>query len=383
MRIGINEVIIYDRSSGARGRELAILPELLSEITTHDYTGIVYVSRDLSEEIIHQLTGHSKYPNLVRTPIPSIPTYQRILLGLPYWRDRVSKDRLDIFHTAYYPLPALKIPTVLTIHDLRFVHFPETYQRWRRIFLRTMVGPSLHRATRIIAVSQDTKNDAVKHFNISEKKIDVVHNSIDPRFQTITDDSVLRHVRDKYSLPKRFILYVGHLEPRKNLERLLLAFLQLRKEQKIPHKLVVLGKPEFLFETLLNSVAEKHLNDQVLFTGYAEDEDMPAIYSLADLLAFPSLHEGFGVPVIEAMACGTPVVTSDSSALPEVAGNAAVLVDPYSVGAIAAGIQKVLRDPVLYADLVRMGLERVKEFSAQASATAILETYQKALGGSR
>jgi glycosyltransferase involved in cell wall biosynthesis len=379
MKIGINEVLIYDRASGTQQRELNSLPELLRQMKACSYTGTVYVARDLSDEIASRLTGQSKYPNVVRTPIPAIPTYKRVLRGLFYWRNQVIKDRLDLFHTSYYPVPKLPIPTVLTVNDLRFIHLPDTYRRCRRAFLQLMVRPSLHRATRIIAISQNTKNDIINYFNVVEDKIDVIHIPVGQQYKKVTDLTALEGIRRRYFLPERFILYVGHLEPRKNLYRLLLAFDQMYRTQGIVQKLVILGKPEFGFESLLAMVNERGLKTQVCFTGYVDEQDMPAIYTLADLLIFPSLHEGFGMPIIEAMACETPVVTSNLSAMPEVAGNAAILVDPYSVEDIVLGMLSLLKNEELCRDLIAEGLKRVKRFNSQETATAILRTYQRAL----
>ncbi|MDY7079456.1 MAG: glycosyltransferase family 1 protein [Chloroflexota bacterium] len=379
MRIGINEVLIYNRSSGARQREINVLPQVLRQIEASGGESVVYVARDLEDGLVHQLTGNAHNVTVVRTPLPSIPTYQRILKGIPYWRRRVVRDRLDIFHTTYYPIPQLPVPIVLIVNDVRFVHLPDTYPRLRCLFLRLVVPSSLRRATRIISISQDTKEDLIRFFGVTGDKIDVVHIVADPRFRPVADMSGLAQVRRRYGLPERLILYVGHLEPRKNLDRLVQAFVQLRDQDVINHHLVILGKPSFGFESMLDQVKRSDLTFQVVFTGYVEDEDMPAVYTLADVLAFPSLHEGFGIPVLEAMACGVPVITSNVSALPEIAGDAAILVDPYDVESIAGGIALVLSDENVRRQLIEKGLERVKRFSAEKSAAAIVETYKKTL----
>lgn len=380
MRIGINEVLVYDRSTGTRQRELNTLPSLLTRLETVDSQAFVYVASPISAELLHRLTGSASSSTIVRTPLPAVPTYERVLKGIPYWRKRVLQDQLDLFHTSYYPIPRVPIPTVLTVNDLRFVHLPETYRLWRRFFLRLAVAPSLKRATRIIAISENTKSVIINHFGISAEKIDVVHIPASSQFRPVTEEKFLSQVRRKYSLPERFLLYVGHLEPRKNLARLIQAYFRLRTSREIKHKFVVLGQSSHGFKALMEKVTKSSFTGDVIFTGYVVEEDLPAIYSLADLLAFPSLYEGFGLPLTEAMACGTPVVTSNVSALPEVAGDAAILVNPYSVQAIADGIVKVLDDEELRLELVERGLQRVKAFSATKAADAIYQTYRKTLG---
>jgi len=379
MRIGINEVLIYRRSTGTRQREINMLPALIRQIRRRRDESVVYVARDLEADALATLIGGAEATPVVRTPLPAIPTYQRLIKGLGYWPRQVLRDRLDIFHTAYYPVPKLPIPVVLTVNDVRFVHLPETYGLARRLFLALAVPLSLRRAARIIAISRDTRNDLVQRFGVHESKIDVVHIAADARFRPVTDEDRLRGVRQRHHLPQRFILCVGHLEPRKNLLRLVQAFARLRSTGNIPHHLVILGKPAFGFAPVLDEVAKAGIREQVVFTGYVEDDDMPAVYTLAELLAFPSLHEGFGVPVLEAMACGTPVLTSTVSALPELAGDAAVLVNPLCVEDIARGIARLLNDASLRRSLKERGFKRVDQFRPDRLAEQTVNTYDRVL----
>lgn len=377
MRIGINEVLIYNRASGARQRELTLLPEVLRQIEHIGAESVVYVSRDLSNDLIVQLIGDSNKTKIVKTPIPSMPTYQRIFKGFSYWNNQVIDDRLDAFHTAYYPVPFVRVPTVLTVHDLRFLHMPETYQRARYWFLRASVPYSLSVAKRIVTVSENTKDDLINYLGVPSKKIDVSYNPVSANFARIkTDrDTNLAETKNKLKLPDKFILYVGTFEPRKNLGRLLEAFILVRR--RFNYKLVILGKREWDSDILFDIVKQNHLKNDVVFTGYVEEEDIRSVYSLASVLAFPSLHEGFGIPVIEAMACGVPVLTSNVSALPEVAGDAAILVDPYSIDSIANGLIAILSDEKLRYSLIYKGFERIKVFNKKESAKAIVESYQK------
>jgi len=377
MRIGINEVLIYDRSSGARQRELSILPRVLQHLAGQGHEAVVYVSDSIDDRLLSRLIGDNAC-EIVRTPLPSIPTWKRIMNGINYWEKQVSNDRVTLFHTPYCPIPALPIPTILTIHDLRFKLFPSSYQFMRRFFLQLSVPVSIRRASRIITVSQDTKNDIVKYFNKQANSVDVIHNVADHTFNLVVDKTQLRRVRQTYLLPQHYILFVGHLEPRKNIKRLIEAYITLLSNKSFHHHLVILGKPSFGYEDLLKAVCEKGLYDRVVFTDYVQEEDMNAIYTLADLFVLPSLHEGFGVPILEAMACEVPVITSNVSAMPEAAGGAALLVDPYDSQNIADSIFRVLNDNDLSEELVRKGKERISELTSAKAAREVFNSYQEA-----
>jgi len=377
MRIGINEVIIRERSDGNRQRDLNTLPTLLTKLCSRGDEALIYVSQNLSDNMTKRLVGNPDRVSVIKTPLSATSAFKRTIIGEYYWSRQVGREKLDLFHTSYYPVPRLKVPIVLTVNDVRFLHLPETYTRSRLMFLRQFVPYSLRRATRIITISGNTKDDLVRYFGISEGKVDVVYIPVDHGFGQVRDLKKLESVREKYGLPERYILYVGHLEPRKNLRRLIQAFSQLQIH--VSYHLVILGKASFGFEEIFRQANQSDCASKVVFTGYVEDSDMAAVYTLADLLVFPSLHEGFGIPVLEAMACGTPVVTSNVSALPEIAGDAAVLVDPYDVSAIAMGISNVLSNSQVYQELVEKGLHRVTHFDTEQSASAILDSYEKAV----
>jgi glycosyltransferase involved in cell wall biosynthesis len=379
-RIGINEVIIGERSSGTRQRELNMMPALMREVQTRGWDSLVYVANGLSCDSVNSLVGQEFTGHVVRTPLPAIPTYKRLLKGIPYWRKQSQLDELCIFHTSYYPIPIVNAPTVLTVNDLRFIHMPETYSRGRLHFLQMAVPWSLKRAQRIIAISNDTKNDLIERFSVDPAKIDVIHIAANPDFRQVEEQGMLQAARQRYRLPQKYILAVGHLEPRKNLIRLIQAFAALRAAKAVEHDLVILGKPTLDFKSTLETAKASAFAEHIIFTGYVEDNDMPAIYTLADALAFPSLHEGFGVPVLEAMACGVPVVTSNSSALPEVAGDSAIFVDPHSVDSIAKGLLTVLKDSGLRKRLIEKGFKRLMAFTPEAAAKKTCETYAHVIG---
>ncbi len=376
-RVGINEVLIYPEMSGAVNRELTLLPELSKLLLEGGIEPVVYFSREANDDLIDRLTGGLDGVKRVKTPIPALPTYKRVLIGHRYWPARVRRDGLDLFQTSYHPAPRLNIPTVLTVHDVRLVRMPETYHWARRIFLRAVVPRSLKRAARIITGSIDTKNDLKSFFGVPDEKIEICHIPLPARFERVRDDDLLRSVRAKYGLPGRYILNVGKIEPRKNIERLIRAYAAVR--ERFGTKLVIAGKADDAFGRLFETLGRLGGREEVVFTGYVENEDLPALYSMAEVFVYPSIHEGFGIPLLEAMACEVPIVTSNVSALPEIAGDAALLVDPFDVGSIAGAIERLLGDPVLRGELTARGRERVSRFTPRGAAERMVEVYKNLL----
>jgi len=306
--------------------------------------------------------------------------FHRILLENTYLPYIIQQNRLDVFHSPIFTLPFyMPVPCVVTIHDLVIDKFPETIDFKRRLYLWAAIRHSIAKADRIIAVSECTKRDIVKRFNVSETKIDVIHEAAAPGFcQYKTSDSTLRICR-QYRIDKPYILYVGTIEPRKNLTALIRAYARLKTSAAIKHELVIVGKKSWYYGKLFREISRESIQDDVIFTGYLPRLYLPHFYNAADLFILPSLYEGFGLPILEAMACGTPVIASNVSALPEVAGDAAILIDPYDVEAIAEAMYRVLTDGDLRAELVKRGLERVKQFSWERCARETLRVYEKAL----
>jgi len=288
----------------------------------------------------------------------------------------LRKEKAQLYHATGYILPwFLKTPNVLTVHDLIALDYPQYCKNENALYFRLCLPRSIKRADRIIAVSYTVKEDILRRFKIDPEKIDVVYHGVDASFKKIVAGQILERVRNKYHIPQQYILFVGNLEPKKNLVRLIDAFLLLKKKNAIPHKLLIVGQDGWKSEAIHKRLERSGDTSDIVFTGYVDNEDLPAIYSMAALFAFPSLYEGFGLPVLEAMACGTPVLISDRGALPEIAGNIFPQVDPTSVPDIAAGMLKCLTDEVLRARNIRYGLERVKTFTWENTAWQTLEVY--------
>lgn len=267
-------------------------------------------------------------------------------------------------------------PAVVTIHDLTLWLFPQYHYSRRILAMRPFISLAARRATAIIAVSQATKADITRILGVEECKVHVIHEAPSPHFRRLSSDAVLQAARQSYDLPGRFLLYVGTIEPRKNLVRLLEAFARLQKVESRRYTLVFAGGRGWKDEAVFAAVERLELGPFVRFLGYIPAQDLVALYNLADALAFPSLYEGFGLPIVEAMACGTPVVTSPNGSLREVAGDAAEFVDPTAVDSITDGLRRVLSDPSRRAELRSLGLERAAAFTWERAAQKTLNLYK-------
>lgn len=270
-------------------------------------------------------------------------------------------------------------PSVVTIHDTTLWLFPEYHPRRRLLTMRPFIPLGAARARAIIAVSAATKRDVVRTLKVPESKVHVVYEAPAPHFRPLARGDVLETVRRRYALPSPFVLYVGTIEPRKNLSRLLQAFELVRRDGFGSHALVLVGSRGWHDAGILVAAERGGLNGAVRVLGRVPVDDLVALYNLADVVAFPSLYEGFGLPVVEAMACGTPVVASPNGSLAEVVGEAAELVDPYQVESIAAGLRNVLGDAGRRSALRSAGLAQAARFSWETAAAQTREIYASVL----
>ncbi len=288
----------------------------------------------------------------------------------------VRKAGLDLIHgTAFVGPQVTTCPFVITVHDLSFLSYPQSFPVLNRVYLRAFTRLSVRRARRIIAVSESTKSDLIRYYGISPAKVDVVYNGVNPNFRPVPAAKVA-DFRLQRDLPDRFILFVGTLEPRKNVTRLIDAYARLSGSRP---PLMLLGGKGWLYDEIFARVEMLDLQNEVNFVGYVPAEELPLWYNAATLFVYPSLYEGFGLPPLEAMACGTPVVTSEASSLPEVVGQAGLLADPTSSEALAAAMERVLADSDLQEEMGKAGLVQAKEFSWQKTAACTVDSYQRAL----
>jgi len=315
------------------------------------------------------------------TPIPPrwlARVWHRARMPIPA---EVFTGRIDLFHATDFVLPPT-LPatrTLLTVHDLSFVRVPQAASPSLQAYLNRAVPRSVSMADHILADSQATKDDLLALYGADANKITVLYSGVDSRFQKITDVTVLRQARAKYGLIGiSYLLSVGTVQPRKNYSRVVRALAGLRQRGYDLHYAIAGGKG-WLEAEMHQAIAETGLGDAVHLLGFVDDDDLPVLYSAARALVIPSLYEGFGLPILEAMACGTPVITSSLSSMPEVAGAAGVLVDPLDISAIEAAVMRIESDSHYRAFLIDAGYQQARQFTWEKSARQLKSIYERLL----
>jgi len=317
-------------------------------------------------------------PNVRRRTVPLRDhqlalIWQRLRLPIPA---ECLTGPVELFHSPDFVLPPLaKAASVVTIHDLSFMRLPQCSPQALLDYLLRSVPRSARRANAILADSESTRRDVIDLLGVDANKVHVVYAGVDARF-TPQPSAAVHDVCARYGITGSYVLAVGTLQPRKNYPRLLEAFAALRQRLACTHQLVIVGGRGWLYEEIDAAITCLSLADNVLMLGFVPDTDLPALYSGAELLAFPSLYEGFGLPALEAMACGTPVVASTAPSLPEVCGNAALLVCPTDTMALADAMEQVLTDEALATRLAERGRERARQFRWEDAAADLLKVYQ-------
>jgi len=291
----------------------------------------------------------------------------------------LARERVKLVHEPHYVLPpAIRCRSVVTIHDCIHLMFPQYLpSSLAYAYAKASMWSATRQADRVLTVSETSKRDILRFFDIPAAKVAVIYNAIDERFLAGADTTRMDLTRQRYQLDHPFVLYVGNIKPHKNVERLVDAFAIARRGGPDNLKLIIIGDELSKYPALRQTVHRHQLDKHVRFLGFQPQETLAAFYRLARAFVFPSLYEGFGLPPLEAMACGTPVVTSNVSSLPEVAGDAALLVDPYDAEAIADGIVRAVTDETLRTDLIARGLARAHEFSWQHSVSKIHGIYME------
>ncbi len=369
MRIGIDARKLHDFGIGTYIRNL------LRQLARLDrQTEFVLICRPEDRSALASL-GENFRPVPERAGSYSITEQVRIPLVL-------RREGVTLFHAPHYVLPPLvSCRSVVTIHDCIHLMFPQYLRnRVALAYARMSIALAARRATRVLTVSDTSKRDILRFVDVPPDKIDVIYNAYDERFAHEPGEEDVVRIRERYQLQDAFVLYAGNVKPHKNLGRLIEAF-DLVRARGLDHlKLVLIGDEISKYAALRRAVHQHQLHKHVRFLGYLPQETLAVMYRLAGVFVFPSLYEGFGLPPLEAMASGTPVVTSNVSSLPEVAGDAALLVDPYDPDAIADGIYRVLTDEALRRGLRQKGLARARQFSWEASVGRVREIYSQVNG---
>jgi glycosyltransferase involved in cell wall biosynthesis len=320
----------------------------------------------------------------------AVPLSNRVLailwhrLGFPLPVE-IFTGGVDIFHSPDFVLPPVRgAKTIVTVHDLSFMRTPQCAPSSLRAYLNKVVPRSVGRADMILADSQNTRRDIIALLDIAPQKTEVVPAGVEFRFRPIDQAAELERVQRRYKLERPFILSVGTLEPRKNFVGLVEAYSLLigarnreRNNERSLLKLVIAGGKGWLYEEIFATVERLNLSERVIFPGFVADEDLPALYNLAELFAFPSFYEGFGLPALEAMACGTPVVTSNSSSLPEVVGQAGIMVEAQDTEGLAQAMERVLHDEDLRRSMSEKGLRQAKQFTWEKAVKKLLKAYER------
>jgi glycosyltransferase involved in cell wall biosynthesis len=305
--------------------------------------------------------------------------WQRLRVPVPV---ELFIGRADVVHGTDFILPPVAAARrVVTIHDLAYLTHPQCALPSLVAYLTAVVPRAVRAADRIIAVSQRTADDLVERLAVPRDKIRVIHLGISPAFSADRDEGAVKRLRQDLGLRDPFVLAVGTIEPRKDYETLIKAFAAARHEPDGPKMLVIAGRPGWLYEGVYAAVERLRLGDAVRFLDYVPDADLSALYHAASAVAMPSIYEGFGIPLVEAMACGTPLVCSTGGSLPEIAGDAALLVPPGDVDALAQAVARIVRDDDLRATLRARGLERARHFTWERAAAEHVEVYREATRG--
>lgn len=313
--------------------------------------------------------------NVRAVVLPASPRWTWTPFAFP--RD-LRRRRVEIAHVQYIVPPIAPCPVVTTIHDVSFRRHPEFFPLKHRLLLNWLIPQAVESSAAILTGSEATRKDLVELYDLPPERVTVTPYAVDDSFQPQDRRAAERAVRDRFGLTGPYVLSICHMHPRKNLPRLVRAWARIALS--VPHQLVLVGKQGWGNEELNAAISAAGPDREPVFTGYVADADLPVLYAAADLFVYPSLYEGFGLPPLEAMACGTPVLTSNVSSLPEVVGNAALLVDPTDERAIADGLAALLLDPNRCARLSEAGLRRARLFSWKRCARETLAAYRQVLG---
>lgn len=351
--------------------------ELLSALVISDHANKYTALFNSSRGDLNPASPLDRLPTQ-RVPLDAKPWRMSVLLmqifnaGMDRWL-----PRCNIFHATDHLLPRLKsAQTVFTLHDVIFKFFPEYHLPLNRWFLTNAMPYFLRRADAIIAVSECTKRDAIRFYDIAPEKITVIYEGVNPSLRRVDDPNRLAEIRACYAKNQPYLLFVSTIEPRKNISALVDA-LKILRARGLAQRLLIVGRKGWLYQPTFDHVSQTGMSDVVDFLDFIPDTDLSALLSACDAFVFPSLYEGFGLPPLEAMACGAPVICSNTSSLPEVVGDAALLVNPRDVGEIANAIERVITDSALRDELRAKGITQAAKFSWERAARETLAVYQR------
>lgn len=323
---------------------------------------------------------HPFYKNFIpdkKVIIKKLPA-DHPLIRIPFYlSQKTYADALDILHVQYISPPFFKGKLVVTIHDLCFLHFPECFPKFEALRSKILIKNTAKKAKKIITGSLFSKTDIKQKYQVDPEKIKVIPSGVSSLFNNHNDKEGALKILQKYNISNPYILSVGRLNPRKNLLSLIKAFASLKKSKTLPHELVIVGKKDYKTEELKRYTKEKKLENSVFFTGLVPDEDLPYLYGGAEVFVYPSLFEGVGLPVLEAMKSGIPVITSNTSSLKEIVGGAGLTINPLQQKELSEALSRLLHDSDLREVYIKKGLARVEEYSWEKTARGTLAVYEE------
>jgi glycosyltransferase involved in cell wall biosynthesis len=344
------------------------LIEALAEIDTANHYTLFVTKREAYERFANRWTNFDLRMTLPHAPLVRIPLTLTVEL---------RRRPVDILHVQYTAPPFAPCSVVNTIHDLSFEHLPETFKRrsWRQ--MRLTVRRSVRAAAHVITDCNYSREDILRTYGLSPERVTATPLAASSRFKPVEDAAEISRVREKYGIVGDYILTVGSIQPRKNIPRLISAYAALCREriESVP-KLVIVGKRAWLYEETLNAAESSAVRNQIVFTGYVPEEDLPSLYTDARCFIYPSYFEGFGIPPLEAMSCGTPTITANRTCFPEVIGDGGLMVDPFDIEAISAAMVRVLSDKQFREELRVKGLKRASSYNWRETARLTLAVYE-------
>ena len=366
MKIAIDARLLQGKFTGDRTYWRGLIRGLSRLNSDDEY--VLYTYPSMSDVDSSEACG------LAVRPVPAMSWRSWSLWAFPR---ALGKDGVDVAHVQYSIPPFAPCPVITSVHDISFKTCSQYFRFKDRFLLDRGFRYGARYAVRVLALSEYTKREIIDYYGVAPEKIEVVYPGVDEQFRLLDKAGSKALVREKYSVDKPFVITVGVVPARKNIPRLLRAFAQSRKALASEHKLVIVGKPGAEEKSLSDLAETLGLSEDVIFAGYVPQEDLPSLYSAADLCVYPSLYEGFGLPALEAMACGVPVITGNRSSLPEAVGDAGITVDPVDCGALADAISSVLSSVSRQAEMSAKGLDRAGKFSWDDTARRVAALYRE------
>ncbi|MGC8976596.1 MAG: glycosyltransferase family 4 protein [Candidatus Ratteibacteria bacterium] len=368
-KIGIDSHAIGLKQGGNETYICGLLKGI-SQIEDTDFRYFVFLTKGVNPP---DFLYENKYFKFIKV---STSPFIRFLIDIPLI---TYNKKLNLLHTQYH-LPFISYcPGIITVHDVSFLKHPEFFPKQLYLKLKFSLLYSLRKAKKIITCSKFSKKEIIELYHVKDEKIEVIYNGVSENFRPLKINEKTEILK-KYSITKPYILSVSNLQPRKNLSRLIKAFaLLVKNNEKFPYILVIVGRKLWLYKDIFVLVKETNLEDKIIFTDFIPEEDLLYLYNFADVFVYPSLYEGFGLPVVEAMACGCPVITSNLSSLPEIVEDAGIIIDPYDIEEIAKAIKEVICNPELKKSLKFKGLKQSKKFSWKNTAEKTLKVYEEVL----